>query len=95
MKLASLKSIIIIIIIIIITFLFFISIIIIIPHYYCFSIYTQGRVSPNGVKGSVHRYDETAPITIRATEDSVTDSGTEQDALKADSEKGIVKLSSV
>lgn len=46
------------------------------------------------MKESVHRFDQNPPPKL--LEDSITDSGAEQeDALKADSEKGIVKLSSV
>ncbi|KXJ16413.1 hypothetical protein AC249_AIPGENE10091 [Exaiptasia diaphana] len=58
------------------------------------TISSQTHVSPNGVKETVHRFDKKMPPKL--TEDSVTDSGAEQeDTLKPDSEKGIVKLSSV
>lgn len=54
----------------------------------------QGRpTSPNGVKETTHRFDDTVPA--RLVEDPSTDDGSNQDALKRDSEKGLVKLSSV
>jgi hypothetical protein len=59
-----------------------------------FSLHFQGRPnSPNGVKETVHRFDDTVPA--RLIEDPSTDEGSTHDALTADSEKGLVKLSSV